>query len=43
MKLKKKVHIHALDFVNTYVNERPVLLILDFFRVIEEQEETELG
>ena len=32
--LKKRIHLHALDFTNDYLNERPIYLLRNFYETI---------
>lgn len=38
--LKKRIHLHALDFTNDYLNERPIYLLRNFYETIAENETT---
>jgi len=33
-KMKKDTHMHSLQFVNTYINERPILLLQNLLKTL---------
>ena len=37
--LKKRIHLHALEFENDYLNERPIYLLRNFQETMTENEE----
>lgn len=37
-RLKKKIHNHSLEYINDYINERPIFLLKNFMREIVQNE-----
>jgi hypothetical protein len=37
--LKKRIHLHALEYENDYLNERPIYLLRNFYDTMTENED----